>query len=351
MTKDKYFVIGVMSGTSLDGLDLVYVSIDASDWNFEILESLTLPYTNKWFDALKTSVNLDLDAIKDLDKKYTVYLAEALNQFIKKHTITELDFISSHGHTVLHQPENGLTYQIGNLSNLSSMTGQKVICDFRVQDVKLCGQGAPLVPIGDRLLFGDYSYCLNLGGFANISFENNNKRIAYDICPANIVLNHYCESINLKYDDKGKMASQGFIHSDLLKDLNSLNFYTLKHPKSLGLEWVKAEIFPLIASYDISITDILRTFIEHIAVQITSELKSDKSLLITGGGAFNDFLISRIEALSSCDIVIPSDAIVNYKEALIFALLGVLKDRGEINCLSSVTGAPHNHSSGRIFIP
>ena len=225
-----------------------------------------------------------------------------------------------------------------------------MILEFK--DVEFGGQGAPLVPIGDRLLFENYDYCLNLGGFANISFENHSERVAYDICPVNIVLNYYVSKLNLEYDDKGKIASKGEIHEELLANLNKLTFYAKNPPKSLGLEWVETHIFPLIESFNLKTEAILRTFVEHVAIQITSTLnREETSILITGGGAYNDFLIGRIKELSDSKIIIPENEILEFKEALIFGLLGVLKERNEVNCLMSVTGAKRDHSSGKILIP
>ena len=233
----------------------------------------------------------------------------------------------------------------------------KVICDFRTKDVAMGGQGAPLVPIGDQLLFSEYDFCLNIGGFANVSYFDGSNRLAFDICPANIVLNHFTRLHGFEYDDKGIMASKGKLNNDLLSQLNSLTFYSDKGPKSLGYEFVQESILPLIASNNLSFNDILRTVIEHIAFQISRvfdkiNVRSENEMskvLITGGGAFNDFMIERISQFSHAEIVIPSKETIEFKEALIFALLGVLRVQDEINCLSSVTGATKNHSSGVVF--
>lgn len=352
MLKNSYNVIGVMSGTSLDGIDLAHITFTHNKkWEFTIHNAETVKYSDQWLRKLKTLVSLPISELKALDGDYTTYLSKIIKQFIAKHHITSLDAVCSHGHTALHQPEKGLTYQIGNLSKMASIINQKVVCDFRVEDVELRGQGAPLVPIGDRLLFSEYDFCLNLGGFANISSEIDNERIAYDICPVNIVLNHYVSQLGLDYDDKGMMASSGTIHEGLLNDLNSLEFYQKKHPKSLGLEWVKSEILSLVDSYNLQVNDILRTFVEHISIQITNEInkKDSVSVLITGGGVYNDFLIKSIKEKTINEIVIPNQSIVEFKEALIFGFLGVLKLRDEVNCLSSVTGAIKDHSSGKIY--
>ena len=354
MIKQNYIVIGVMSGTSLDGIDLVLVNFNYdSKWSFEILNAETITYENDWRKKLSNLVGKSITELKSIDESYTIYLASVIKQFILKNNIENLDAVCSHGHTALHQPEKKLTYQIGNIPKLATLLNQLVVCDFRVQDVQLGGQGAPLVPIGDKLLFSEYDFCINLGGFANISFNKNDERIAYDICPVNIVLNHYVNQLELDYDDGGMLASKGKVNQPLLNQLNALCFYSENHPKSLGLEWVDKNIFPKIDLFQLDTNDILRTFVEHIAIQITSKINvnSDATVLITGGGVYNSFLINRIKDLTSNKIVIPSKEIIEFKEALIFGFLGVLKLRDDINCLKSVTGALHNHSSGTIFHP
>ncbi len=352
MKKQEYFVIGVMSGTSLDGIDLAYIHFKKDKkWSYNIICSETVAYDTKWEVNLRDGVGFSEIQLESLNILYTQLLVEVINSFVKKNQLKDIDAVCSHGHTILHQPENKLTLQIGNLKELSQLINQKVVCDFRVQDVILGGQGAPLVPIGDQLLFSDYTYCVNLGGFSNISTVLNNERIAYDVCPVNIVLNHYIQKTGVSYDDKGVLASSGVVCELLLEKLNELSFYKQSHPKSLGLEWVKSIVFPLIDSYKISVKDILRTFIEHVAIQIGSVLVKEKSsVLFTGGGVYNLFLIERIVEFSNSEIAIPNPELIEYKEALIFGFLGVLKLRGEVNVLASVTGAEKNHSSGNIFL-
>jgi len=341
-----------MSGTSLDGIDLALVTFNYNtNWAFKIEKAGTIPYSKEWLKRLKSLVNYSKEELEDLDTDYSIRLAKVINNFIEKNNIKTIDAVCSHGHTALHRPDEGLTYQIGNLPILAAKLRQTVVCDFRVQDVAFGGQGAPLVPIGDELLFKDYDYCVNLGGFANVSTTIDSKRIAFDICPVNIVLNHYVSKLGLAYDDEGKLASKAMINQELLNKLNRLQFYTLAYPKSLGLEWVKDEVFPLIDKFSLSVEIILRTAVEHIAIQISKVIseKGQTSVLVTGGGVFNTFLIERIKALSNNKIVIPSKEIIEYKEALIFGFLGVLKLRNETNCLASVTGASKDHSSGNIY--
>ena len=353
MFKETYTVIGVMSGTSLDGIDLARINftIKNEKWSYEIIESETVSYSNDWLNKLKVAVGFSSEELLKLNEDYTDHLGNVINSFIEKYKISNLDAVCSHGHTILHQPQNGFTLQIGNLPKIAEITNQKVVCDFRVQDVQLGGQGAPLVPIGDRILFSEYDYCLNLGGFSNISFESNIKRIAFDISPVNTVLNFYANKLGLDYDDKGKISKSGKINLELLNELNALDYYKKRFPKSLGFEFVKEIVLPLIEKYSIPIEDKMHTFTEHIAFQTSLALPNKTGkILITGGGAYNDFLIEQIQLhLPNIQIIIPDNKTLEFKEALIFALLGALKLRNEINVLSSVTGAKMNHSSGFVY--
>src|SRR5690554_298412 len=340
-----------MSGTSLDGVDLaeIYFSEKNEKITFEIGKTKTVPYSTEWVNKLKNGINYSEKELKVLNSEYTALLGNIIKTFITQNQIEGIDAVASHGHTILHQPQNGFTLQIGNLPELAQITNQKIVCDFRVQDVELGGQGAPLVPIGDRMLFSEYDYCLNLGGFSNISFEEKGERIAYDISPVNTVLNFYAHQLGMEYDDKGKVSKSGLVNHELFEKLNSLDFYHKKYPKSLGFEFVKEVIFPITENY--TTEEVMRTFTEHIAFQVSENIRQKKSkLLITGGGTYNDFLVEKIGFYSpKTSIEIPENKIIEYKEALIFALLGYLKLQGRINVLSSVTGAKHNHSSGIVY--
>jgi len=353
MFNKTYKVIGVMSGTSLDGIDLAAVEFSVLDdkWSFKILEKETISYTEDWVNQLKEAVTFSEEKLTQLNENYTFLLGGIIKDFINKFDLEDIDAICSHGHTILHQPQNGFTLQIGNLPNIAKIVGRKVVCDFRVQDVQLGGQGAPLVPIGDRILFSEYDYCLNLGGFSNVSFEEKNNRVAFDISPVNTVLNFYANKLGLDYDDKGEISRSGNINSDLLNELNALEYYSKAFPKSLGFEFVKEIVLPLIEKYSIAIEDKMHSFTEHIALQTAKALSSKNGkLLVTGGGAYNAFLMERMQFyLPDMEIIIPDAEILEFKEALIFALLGVLKLRNEINVLSSVTGAKRDHSSGLIY--
>lgn len=352
MIINETFVIGVMSGTSLDGIDLVYVCFkNNGDKNFKIIHAETIQYSKEWKQLLQNAIFSDKDALQQLDVTYGQFLGGILNNFISNNKIVKIDFIASHGHTILHQPQKGITLQIGSGQEIAKITKQKVVCDFRTKDVKLGGQGAPLVPIGDELLFSEYDFCLNLGGFSNVSYSKDNIRIAFDICPVNTVLNFYANKLGLEYDASGKIASEGKINETLLKKLNALTFYQQKPPKSLGLEWVQKNIFPLIDELETDIPSILRTFVAHIALQISKVIYKNDKVLITGGGVFNTFLMDEIRQYSKSQISVPAKELIDYKEALIFAFLGLLKVNNKINCLQSVTGASKDHSSGVLFYP
>jgi len=343
------YVIGLMSGTSLDGLDIVYVRFDTENLkNYKILKADTINYSKEWENKLKKAFDYSAGQLAKLDAEYGFFLGKKINEFIQKNQIKNIDLIASHGQTVFHNPQQYYTTQIGSGAHINAITRIKTISDFRTQDVALGGQGAPLVPIGDRILFGTYKYCLNIGGFANISFEQDDKRIAYDICPANIVLNHYTRLLGKAYDDKGKIARSGKLITGLLKALNQMDFYTGEQPKSLGWEFVETEIIPLINSYSTNIPDILHTFARHVGMQIGRKTGTGK-MIITGGGAYNDFLIEQIKKFTAAEVIIPDSVTINFKEALIFALLGLLRDQNQINVLSSVTGSKIDHSSGVIF--
>jgi anhydro-N-acetylmuramic acid kinase len=349
----SYSVIGVMSGTSLDGVDLAHCqfSFDTNTWTFEIKAAITYPYSSVWENKLQTAHQQSMESLKLLDEDYTSLLAEYIGRFLREHELPPIDFIASHGHTVLHQPERQLTYQIGNLPKLAKLTGHKVICDFRVEDVALGGQGAPLVPLGDRLLFGDYQACINLGGFANISFERDDKRIAYDICPVNKVLNPYANTFGVKFDEGGQIAKASSPNEELLLKLDSLKYYIETAPKSLGIEWLEAYFFPLLESSGLSSEEIMATCTHHFAKQIANSIHKSSRVLITGGGALNSYVLELIASQTQAQLILPDAKVIHYKEALIFALLGVLRDREETNVLASVTGASQDHSAGFIYLP
>ncbi len=354
-----YKIIGLMSGTSLDGLDLAYCHFWKAEgtWQFKIMNSNSLSYTPEMRAKLKDAVFLPADALLQFHAAYGTWLGEQVKSFIDNDGL-DVDFISSHGHTTHHRPEKGFTFQIGSGQHIANVSQKTVVCDFRTNDVSLGGQGAPLVPIGDKMLFGSYNFCLNLGGISNVSFEKNEKRIAYDIGLANMILNYMSRKNGLEYDNGGKFAKTGKINSGLLQQLNQLAFYTLPFPKSIGYEWFVAEVMPLVDRTPDSLENLLCTAIHHICEQISAQIKphaltSPSTVLITGGGALNDFLIEVLQEKLGPGIqcVIPVKQLIDFKEALIFALMAVLRVEGQTNVLCSVTGALRDSSSGVIYLP
>lgn len=350
--KDIYNVIGLMSGTSLDGLDLAYCRFEflAGKWIYKIFCADTYEYPDGWRRRLSTLENSTALEYARANAELGHYFGKCVRKFIADNDLKrhEVDFVASHGHTIFHQPEIGLTTQIADSNAISAETGLPVVADFRTLDVALGGQGAPLVPIGDRLLFGDYNSCLNLGGIANISFTKNGKRVAFDISPCNMILNHLSGKMGKAYDKDGMLAKTGKCSADLLKVLDELEYYKLPYPKSLGKEWFVDKFRPCFEKSSCDVPELLATATEHIAEQIAKVLNDNalQSVLVTGGGAFNTFLIDTLRQKSDCRVEVADKLIVDYKEAMIFAFLGVLRMRGEANCLSSVTGARVDNCGG-----
>jgi anhydro-N-acetylmuramic acid kinase len=349
-----YHVIGLMSGTSLDGLDIAYCTFQYKNgkWVFSVKKAVTTNYDNEWLKKLQSAHQLSGENLLKLDNEYGEYLGKQVAKFVKANAIKKVDFVSSHGHTIFHQPKEKFTFQLGNGASIAAACNQSVISDFRSLDVALNGQGAPLVPIGDKLLFSDYDYCINLGGFANISYNKAGKRIAFDICPLNIVLNYLASLKGKQFDKGGSLAATGKVDDRLLGLLNKLNYYGQIPPKSLGREWLENEFMPLIDNSEATVEDKLATVVEHIAGQIAKTITGKRgNVLLTGGGAFNTFLLKQLQKhLAGYKLVVPDNEIVKYKEALIFAFLGVLRYEGKDNCLASVTGADRNNKGGAIYI-
>jgi anhydro-N-acetylmuramic acid kinase len=350
--KTVYTVVGMMSGTSLDGLDLAACEFKLTEegWHHRIVVAETIEYPVNWIRNLSSAHELAGSELTMLDRKYGNYLGEVTAGFIKKHKIKALA-VASHGHTIFHRPDLGYNLQIGHGANLAAAARLPVIADFRSTDIALGGQGAPLVPVGDQLLFSDYGACLNLGGFANISFDKNGIRKAGDICPVNIVLNHLSAKKGYAFDEDGRLGESGVLNQSMLEALNNLDFYRQPLPRSLGREWVEEYVYPLLARFPDTTENHLRTYYEHIAQQIAGYTESAGSVLVTGGGAFNGFLLSRMKAYTHAKLEVPDNQLVKYKEALIFAFLGLLRWRNEINCLKTVTGASRDSSSGAIYLP
>ena len=341
-----------MSGTSADGLDICCArfTYEGGHWSYAIECAKGYPYTPELRNTLVSGVqNMSARDFVAFHSSYGHYLGQKVNEFIKESGIEKPDIIASHGSTVFHEPSKGIMFQIGDGAAIAAETGISTVSDFRRLDIMLGGQGAPLVPKGDRELFAEYDYCLNIGGFSNISYDDGPKRIAFDISPVNYVINHYTRKIGLEMDRDGEIAAKGTVNQELLQQLNNLEYYSAQPPKSLAREWVERNVFPLINASGLNLEDILRTFYEHCAIQLAKVTKPGSSILVTGGGAWNKFLINRMGDLSKCTLHIPEDAVVQYKEALIFAFLGVLYMTDTPGCLKSVTGASKDNIGGMLF--
>ena len=349
MDNDKN-ILGIMSGTSLDGLDLTICSFRESGkkWIYRIHATETIPYASEWIKKLNSAPHLSGIDLLNLHQEYGQFIAETASSFIQTSGL-DVDLISSHGHTVFHQPEAGFTMQAGDPQVIATSTGITTAGDFRKMDVLLGGQGAPLVPVGDECLFGEYDFCLNLGGFANISYQPDEKRLARDICPVNIILNHLAAELDLPYDRDGFAGRSGNVSETLLKRLNSIDYYHTAGPGSLGREWMEYEFMPVIRDFNLPVTDTLRTLYEHISFQIARQIRRGAKVLLTGGGAYNQFLVEKIREISRGNIIIPSSDLIEYKEALIFAFLGMLRIDERINCYASVTGATRDSCCGVIY--
>ena len=341
--------IGIMSGTSLDGIDIALCrfSVSESRWDYDIVDAQTIGYSPYWIDKLRNAQLLSAEEFLVLHNEYGLYIGELILEFLRGKEHPEL--VASHGHTIFHQPEKKFTFQLGNGASIASKTGISTVSDFRTFNVALGGQGAPLVPVGDHLLFPEFGYCLNIGGFANISFCKSGKRIAFDICPANILLNELAQRVGLPYDKEGQLGASGIIDQSLLQKLNALDYYTKTYPKSLGREWLDQLVKPLLFASGSSIEDQAATIYEHIADQISRVAADGKTILATGGGANNTYLINKIAQKTSGRIILPDQKLIDFKEALIFAFLGVLAYHGQINVYASATGSAVDHIGGLVY--
>ena len=352
--QEKYKVIGLMSGTSLDGVDIACCIIKKKQdqWVYAIDVAQTTRYSAAWQKKLGTAHELDGANLMALDVEYGKFLGVLVQAFIMKNRLKGIDFVASHGHTVFHQPAKGFTFQLGNGHALHTAAGLPVVCDFRSLDVSWGGQGAPLVPIGDKLLFHEYDVCLNIGGIANLSREEKGKRVAFDICFANMGLNYLASLKGKSFDDRGIMASDGQVNNKMLQALSHVYQKVRKERPSLGREFFERNIKPLLDKSALSAEDRLCTFTESIAREIAESipLKPSKNLtmLCTGGGVLNSFLMYRLveQCGDAISVIVPDENIIKYKEALIFAFLGILRTRNAVNSLRSVTGAKKDSSGG-----
>ncbi|HTL07518.1 MAG TPA: anhydro-N-acetylmuramic acid kinase [Chitinophagaceae bacterium] len=361
-----YNVIGLMSGSSLDGLDIAYVQLQetAGRWSFNILQADCFPYSHEWASKLANAIQLPAAEYQLLHSAYGRYTGEAVNAFIDEHHLHhQVHLIASHGHTSFHMPEHRMTAQLGDGAAIAAVTGLPVVSDLRAMDIAFGGQGAPIVPIGEKLLLNEYGLFLNLGGIANLSCNQGGNYVAFDVCPANRVLNLLIAPAGKAFDEDGATAARGQVDTGMLEKLNGLGYYQQPFPKSLANDFGNNIVFAMLQQSGLSMQDALCTYTEHIAQQVKhaaaavlpAELTetTNRKLLVTGGGALNSFLVQRISSLLaeiSVDLVVPDKQLINYKEALVMALIGVLRWREEYNVLSSVTGASRNSINGALWL-
>lgn len=355
-----YYVIGLMSGSSLDGLDIIHTSITyaTGKWEYEINHADCIPFSEEWKERLKHAHTSTIPEFLNLHTDFGQYLAEQINDFKEKYNLLhKIHFIASHGHTVFHDPANQTTFQIGDGATIAAQTGYTTISDLRNMDIALGGQGAPIVPIADRILFKTYDYCLNIGGISNVTI-NREEPIAFDICPANQIFNALAQKAGQPFDDEGALAAKGQINEQLLDQLNALDYYQIEAPKSLDNRYSEDNILTLLSEY--SPEDALATAVAHVSHQVVNSIKAyfnnqSEKMLCTGGGAFNKFLIESIqkelkENQLDIEVVVPDNELIEFKEALAMALIGVLRWREEENVLSSVTGASRNSIGGALWL-
>lgn len=350
--------IGLMSGTSCDGLDIAYCEFSkhSDHWTYTIQAAKTVGYTDSFVEKLQNASSMSGKDLMRFDREFGSFCGKVVLEFLAENRLEVPAIIGSHGHTIFHTPALGVTCQIGSGASLYAACSIPVACDFRSIDVALGGQGAPLVPLGDQLLFSAYDYCLNLGGISNISYRENNTLVAFDICPVNMTLNHLAALLGVAYDKDGTAAATGKLSASMLEELNRLDFYQQPAPKSLGKEWFDQSFLPILEKYKrLSINDRLATCSEHMAFQMAEVIKatqaSNKRLLATGGGALNKHLMKRFSELLKgiCTVEIPDTQTVAFKEALIFGLLGVLRLQKENNVMSSATGSSRDHCGGALY--
>ncbi len=363
-SKNIYHAIGVMSGSSLDGLDITLCKLETQNgiWKHEIIAAECLSLTSEWKNDLRDATKLSGKELWQLHTAFGKYIGESVHHFISQNNIQQnIDCIASHGHTVFHFPEDGFTTQIGDGAAIAAASGITTVCDLRAVDVAYSGTGAPIVPVADKLLFKDYNFCLNLGGIANISAKKGDKILAFDVCPCNQLLDYFALQLNKDFDENGALASIGNTDEEKLQQLLANVFHQLSFPKSLDNSFSKINALPILESIEGSVQDKLRTAVEYIAIQLAKDFETvaaqlnitlnDSKVLVTGGGAFNQFLIERLIALTNVQVIIPDDATVKFKEALAMALIGVLRLRGEVNVFSSVTNAKKDTVNGAVYLP
>jgi anhydro-N-acetylmuramic acid kinase len=361
LSGNVHHIIGLMSGSSLDGLDIAYCVFEENNgrWSYEIAVAECADFDDDLRQSLRELRSGTIDDLAQMHTALGQLFGEWVRVFMDKHGIAcKVEAISSHGHTILHQPKLGYSLQIGSGADIAAATGKTVICDLRSADIAYGGQGAPIVPMAEKMLFPDYRVFLNLGGIANISFHRPDGVTAFDVCGCNTLLNNIAQKKGSAFDSSGIWARQGRRAEFLFSELNNDPYCQLPPPKSLGTEYLQQQFLPKYEGLLSSANDMLHTTVEHIGLQVgkafetsAGKVSQNEHMLITGGGAFNSYLVDTIAHYAPVDVVVPDELTVSYKEAMAMAFLGLLRLQGQPNCLRSVTGATYDAIGGAVYLP
>ena len=356
---DGWHALGLMSGTSLDGLDVASVRFFQDQktraWSFALKSFSTLAYPDVLRDQLWRAMDASAEDLMRLDHDWAHWAGQEVMRWMKDSEISVPHVVGSHGHTIFHRPSEGWTCQIGHGAVLHAILKAPVVNDLRSLDVAMGGQGAPLVPLADKVLFGEWDVVLNLGGFANLSMESKaGERVAWDVGPANLLLNRLVQTVGLEMDVDGQRAASGTLIPELLESWQMLNYHAQAPPKSLGREWLEQEVWPHAERALTShwLNDVLATAVAYASWAVARDIPVGSRVMVTGGGAFNPTLISALQRETADSNVIlhfPDDQLIHGKEALVFAWLGLLRWLGQVNSLPSVTGARVATSGGALW--
>jgi anhydro-N-acetylmuramic acid kinase len=349
------YILGAMSGSSLDGLDLAICSFtDQSIFTIHNSTTIELPLDLR--TKLKNFSTLNAFQIADLDAYFALFSAHSIRDFTNN-WIGGISLVVSHGHTLYHNPANAVSWQIGNGGIIAAVTGIDTLCDLRVQDVALGGQGAPLAALVDLNLFKDYTGLLNLGGIANITINQSNTVYSWDISPCNQVFNHLAQKEGKEFDKGGSIARSGKILMELIHKWQENTYFSQMPPKSMDNTWVKENYIKEIDKIDQPVKILMASFAEFVAIQLSKDLKSldlnPGKILVTGGGAFNAHFISRLKVhLSPLNWVVEvaEESLINYKEAMLMAYMGHRYINKKTNTISTATGAEKDLISGALYL-
>ena len=360
-----FSVVGLMSGSSLDGADLAWCTFQFAEddpaklVSWTLHRGVTIPYDEGWQQRLRNAPALSGRGLWLLHTELGLHYGHMLRTFVDE-LPEKVDFIASHGHTVFHYPDQHTTTQIGDGAAIAAVLNMPVIDQFRTQDMALGGQGAPLAPLADRYFFPEYFACLNLGGISNISIKTDRGYVAFDVGGANQVLDAMMQEIGKDYDENGQLARTGQLIPALKQAADALSFHAQQPPKSLGNDWVRERLLPLFKDQQYALEDRLHTYCHHVAGQIAAslhqvakneniELTDQQQLLVAGGGGFNGFLCECIAAvIQPVQLEIAAPDIIAFKEAALMALAGALRWQQQPNVIPSVTGASRAAVGGAI---